>query len=76
MNFDPDLALVLGIVIGAFSIPSILSALSDRRAPRASALTILIAGGLILYAIQERPGGVALEQIPDIFVKVVARYMP
>ncbi|MFC6761082.1 hypothetical protein ACFQFQ_18870 [Sulfitobacter porphyrae] len=42
---DPDLALVLGIVIGALSIPSILSALSDRRAPRASALTILIAGG-------------------------------
>ncbi|MEM6303727.1 MAG: hypothetical protein AAF744_03350 [Pseudomonadota bacterium] len=75
MNFDPDLALVLGIVIGGFSIPSILSALSDRRAPRASALTILISGGLILYAINERPGGLTLEQIPDIFVNVLARYM-
>jgi hypothetical protein len=51
-----DLALVLGIVIAAFSIPSILSAFSDRRAPRASAITILIAGALVLYAIQT--GGV------------------
>lgn len=73
---DPDLALVLGIVVGALSIPSILSALSDRRAPRASALTILIAGGLILYASNQMPGGIALDQIPDKFVSVVARYMP
>lgn len=73
---DPDLALVLGIVIGALSIPSILSALSDRRAPRASALTILIAGALVLYAAQNKPQGYALEEVPDIFVNVVARYMP
>jgi hypothetical protein len=55
-----DLALVLGIVIAAFSIPSILSAFSDRRAPRASAITILIAGALVLYAIQTKPGGVRI----------------
>lgn len=73
---DPDLALVLGIVIGALSIPSILSALSDKRAPRASALTVLIAGGLILYATQNKPQGYALKQVPDVFVDVVARYMP
>tara|TARA_R110002095_G_scaffold201901_1_gene183037 strand:+ start:392 stop:616 length:225 start_codon:yes stop_codon:yes gene_type:complete len=73
---DPDLALVLGTVIGALSIPSILSALSDKRAPRASALTILIAGGLILYAAQNKPQGYALDQVPDVFVDVVARYMP
>ncbi|QFT58660.1 hypothetical protein FIU94_07465 [Sulfitobacter sp. THAF37] len=73
---DPDLALVLGIVIAALSIPSILSALSDRRAPRASALTILIGGGLILYALQSKPQGYTLNQVPDVFVNVVARYMP
>ncbi len=73
---DPDLALVLGIVLGVLSVPSILSALSDRRAPRASAITILIAGGLIILAIQTKPGGVKIEKIPDIFVGVVARYMP
>lgn len=73
---DPDLALVLGTVIAAFSIPSILSAFSDKRAPRASALTILIAGGLILYAVQTKPQGYVLNQVPDVFVDVVARYMP
>ena len=44
---DPDLALVMGVIIGIFSVPSILSAFSDSRAPRASALTILIAFALI-----------------------------
>lgn len=73
---DPDLSLVLGIIIGGFSIPSILSAISDSRAPRASMLTILIAGGLILYGVQNKPGGVELAQIPDLFVKVIAQYMP
>ena len=73
---DPDLALVLGIIIGAFSIPSILSAISDSRAPRASMLTILIAGGLILYATQNMPGGITLAQIPDKFVAVLGRYLP
>ena len=73
---EPDIALVLGIVIGALSIPSILSALSDSRAPRASAVTILIAGGLVLYAMQTKPGGYELDQIPDVVVNVIARYLP
>lgn len=73
---DPDLALVLGIVIAVFSIPSILSALSDSRAPRASVLTVLIAGGLILYAFTTKPGGIAPDDIPHIVMNVIARYMP
>ncbi|MEP5728928.1 MAG: hypothetical protein ABJL67_06100 [Sulfitobacter sp.] len=73
---DPDLALSLGLVVSAFSIPSILSALSDRRAPRASAVTVLIGGALVLYALQTKPGGYDVSQVPDIFVSVVGRYMP
>lgn len=69
---DPDVFLVLGIVIGAFAIPSMLSAAIDGRTPRASALTILIAGGLVVYAFQTQPGGYALEDIPSAFVRVVA----
>ncbi|MEO9683295.1 MAG: hypothetical protein ABJR46_06700 [Tateyamaria sp.] len=73
---DPDTFLVLGLIVAAFSVPSIMSALSDGRVPRASAITILIAGALILYAIQSQPGGYAMSQIPDVFVRVVARYVP
>lgn len=69
---SPDFYLVLGILIAGFSIPSVLSALSDRRAPRASAITILIAGGLILLAVQTKPGGYTLQEIPDVFVNVIA----
>ncbi|MEM6371586.1 MAG: hypothetical protein AAF727_02260 [Pseudomonadota bacterium] len=71
----PDMYLVLGILIAAFSIPSVLSAVADGRAPRASAITILIAGGLILLAIQTNPGGYTLNEIPDVFVRVIAPFI-
>ena len=73
---NPDLFLVLGIVIAGFSIPSILSATTDGRAPRASAVTILIAGALVLYAMQTKEGGYELSDIPDAFVRVAAQFMP
>lgn len=72
MNLDPDLALVIGLIVGAFSIPAIVSAMSEARAPRVAAITVLIAGGLIAYALSTKPGGYTLEQIPDVFVQVVA----
>ena len=71
---DPDLFLVLGIIIAGFSIPSMLSAITDGRTPRASAITILIAGGLVLYAIQSKPGGYTLQSVPDAFVNVLAQF--
>ncbi|MFD3190313.1 hypothetical protein ACFMPD_08570 [Sedimentitalea sp. HM32M-2] len=70
---DPDLTLTLGLLIGVLSIPSILSAVTDGRAPRASALTILIAGGLILFAVSSKPGGYQIDQIPEVVLGVVAR---
>ena len=69
---NPDYALVLGVVLGGFSLIGILSALSDSRGPRASAITILIAGGLILYALQAQPGGYTLQDVPRAFVRVVS----
>jgi hypothetical protein len=73
---DPDLALTLGLIIGGFSVPSILSAVTDGRAPRASALTILIAASLVFFALATKPGGYELNQIPDVFFGVLARFMP
>lgn len=72
---DPDLIFIIGLVLGVFSIPSILSAISDGHAPRVAALTIVIAGGMILYAVQNKPGGYQFKEIPDVFVQVVARYL-
>ncbi len=72
---DPDLMLVIGLVVGGFSIPSIMGALADGRVPRAAAIAVMVAGGLIVLAVREQPGGYALNDIPDVFVEVVARYI-
>ena len=73
---DTDLALILGLVIGGFSIPSIVSSISDGRAPRASMITILLAGALILYALAAKPGGYRIDQMPDVFFSVIDRILP
>lgn len=72
---DPDLALVIGVILGVFSIPSILSAISEGRAPRVAAFTIISSGALILWAISNHPGGYALDDVPGAFVRVVAQFL-
>ena len=72
---DSDLMLVIGLVIGGFSIPSIMGAFADGRVPRAAAITVMVAGGLIVLAIREQPGGYALNDIPDVFVNVIGSYI-
>jgi hypothetical protein len=70
---DTDIALIAGLILLLLSIPSMLSAYSMDRAPRASMLTLLIAGGLIIFAVQTKPGGYQLADVPDVFFSVVAR---
>lgn len=70
---DTDLALVVGLVIAGFSVPSILSAMSDARAPRVAAIAAIVGGGLIVYAVQTNPGGYSFNDVPQVFVKVVGR---
>ncbi len=72
---DSDLALILGLVLGVFSVPSILSAFSEGRAPRVAAFTVIVSGVLLVWAISNKPGGYALADIPDVFVSVIARFI-
>jgi hypothetical protein len=53
-----------------------LSAFSDRRAPRAPALTILIATALIVYAANSMPGGYQLSDLPAVFQRVFRMLAP
>jgi len=75
MGVDSDLFFVLGVVIAALSLPSILGAISEGRAPRAAAILVMIGGGLILLAVYQRPGLYSLQSTPEAFVRVVARYL-
>ncbi|MBZ8118364.1 hypothetical protein KUD11_06850 [Roseovarius sp. LXJ103] len=69
---NSDLFLVTGLVIGVFSVPSIVSSLSDKRPPRVAAFTLIASGALIVYAIQTKPGGYELQDIPAAFARVLA----
>lgn len=72
---DPDVIMVVGLLIGGFTAPPFLGALADGRVPGAAAIAVIIAGGLIVLAISEKPGGYAISDIPDVFVNVVARFI-
>jgi hypothetical protein len=76
MTLDPDILLTAGLILALLSLPSILSALGDRRAPRASAMTVLLAGALILYAARTKPGGYQVDQIPQIVLGTIAQFLP
>ncbi|WP_101065469.1 hypothetical protein [Roseovarius salinarum] len=69
---NTDLALVVGVVLAILSVPAMVSALSDARAPRAAAITVMIAGAMIVWAVTQKPGGYAVAEVPDVFVRVLA----
>jgi len=68
---DPDTFFVLGLVLGVLSIPAVVSAISDGRAPRFATIILLGAGTMVVYAISQKPGGYSLEDIPTVFTRVV-----
>ena len=70
---DSDLFLVIGIIMAAFAIPSLLGAYSDGRAPRVGAVLILVASGLIVVALLNRPSGYRLDEVPGAFVRVIGK---
>jgi len=68
----PDLFLVIGIVLAALSVPAMLSAYSDGRPPRVATFSAVVAGCLIVWAVQSRPEGYTWDQVPRAFVRVAA----
>tara|TARA_R110002072_G_scaffold188536_1_gene345280 strand:+ start:150 stop:374 length:225 start_codon:yes stop_codon:yes gene_type:complete len=72
---NPDVMLVIGLIVAAFSIPPILGAFAEARAPRAAAIMVLIGGGLIALAVSQKPGGYEINEIPDVFVRVVGQFI-
>ena len=72
---DSDLIFVIGLILAAFAVPPILGALFEGRAPRAAAIVIMVGGGLIALAVNQKPGGYTINEIPDVFVRVVGKYV-
>ncbi|AML51288.1 MULTISPECIES: hypothetical protein [Falsihalocynthiibacter] len=72
---DPDLFLVIGLLIGGFTIPPILGAIFDGRPPRTPAVLVVIAGGMIAFAVIQKPGGYVIQDIPGVFSHVIGKYL-
>lgn len=66
-----DVFLVIGVVVLVLTIPSLLSAILDGHAPRAAAVSLLIGGVLVFTAVTRQPGGYTIEQVPDVFLRVI-----
>lgn len=73
MDTDTDLLLTLGIILIVLSIPSLLSAWAESRAPRIGAIMVIVALGMIVAALWFKPGGYAFNQVPDVLVSVILR---
>ncbi len=74
MDTDTDLLLTIGIVLLVLSVPSLLSAWVESRAPRIGAIMAIAALGLIIAALVIKPGGYAFNQVPGIMIGVVSRF--
>mgnify|MGYP001813842091 CR=1 FL=1 len=70
---EPDVMLVSGMGLIVLSLPAMLSAWADGRAPRVGALVFLGGGGLVLWALRAKEGGYRLSEIPDVFYGVVGQ---
>jgi len=71
MTFDTYLT--IGAVILVFAIPAAVSAFSDGRTPRVPAILVLIGGGLVAWAVTQKPGGYTFGELPQVFVSVLAQ---
>ena len=72
---DPDLIYIIGLVVGFLAFPALLSAFSESRPPRTAAIMVMIAAGLVVTALIQKPSGYSFGQTPQIFMDVVSRYL-
>jgi hypothetical protein len=73
---DTDLVLTIGLVLLVLSVPSLLAAWAESRAPRMGAIMAITSLGMILSALWFQPGGYSFNQVPGVVVGVVSRYLP
>jgi hypothetical protein len=71
---DPDVSFIAGVMLAVFTLPAMISAFSDGRAPRVATIVMMAAGGLIVYALTHKPSGYTLQDIPLVFYEVLGKY--
>jgi hypothetical protein len=72
---DTDLLLIIGLVVTVLAVPSVISAFSESRPPRAAAVMFLIGGTLIVIALTQGTTRYAMGDLPEVLSRVIARYL-
>lgn len=71
---DRDLLLVVGCVLAAVSLLSVLSALTSSRSPIVGFAVLILGIMMIVLAGRDWPGGLGFGDLPRAFERLVARY--
>jgi hypothetical protein len=72
---DTDLLLIIGLVVAILAVPSVISAFSESRPPRAAAIMFLIGGTLIVIALTQGTIRYSVDDLPEVLSRVIARYL-
>ena len=72
---DTDLIFVSGFILGVLAIPALASAIFDGRAPRTSAMMVILSALLMGYAIAERPSAYTFDTFTSVISRVADRYI-
>ncbi|WP_204112859.1 hypothetical protein [Shimia biformata] len=67
-----DYLLTIGLLVGLFSIPAMVSAYSDNRPPRASMAAFILSCATMAFAYSQHPGGYDAADVPNVVVQVIA----
>lgn len=71
---DRDLLLVVGCVLAAVSLLSVLSVLTSSRSPIVGFAVLILGIMMIVLAGRDWPGGLGFDDLPRAFERLVARY--
>ncbi|GEM_PF-2401347 len=67
-----EILLVTGCILAVLSIVTILTARIEGRRPRVAAITVVVAGALILAAAMIAEDGLQFSDVPESFVQIIA----
>ncbi|MBO9395673.1 hypothetical protein J7399_09610 [Shimia sp. R9_1] len=67
-----DYLITIGLLVGVFSIPAMISAYADDRFPRAPMAAFVLSAAVITLAVLLNPARYSFGELPNVVVRVIA----